>query len=324
MAQTSKHPKRIGGMAFDAELHGLIQRISERNGVSTSHALRSCAGVGRKVLEDPPLRAKVEKAAQDYSSSPRAVYRDAIRCGAGRYDHQQAGTRPMPLKQPPAKYPERIGGIAFSAEDHEAFRRISTSRDISLPQVVRASADIGAAEYEDDRLRQRIEEIALKRGQPERDVVYGSIELGVDEAVSKLRVRRPLLIRDALGGEHARVDRGLSNYINAIMEPFQPESLPDAHSPMKLRADLLEHIDLMEQDPDDDWPHYGWSGTGNELLGLYEACRKSPQDDHDRELARYLGDLFANEVALHRRQQEAKRRREEQVLELRGPQMDDD
>lgn len=330
MPSSSKFPERISGMSFDAEDHRSIQRLCKAHGVSASHVVRSCTGVGLQVYSDVGLRTTIEKVARNYSTDVRTVCKDALSWGLTHLGSLGASWPSKQTVLSTGGYPARIAGIAFSRDDHRAIQRVSAASEISEAQVVRDCVSIGMAAYDWDHLRQQIEDVVLSHGQRERDVVYRAIKQGLDEAVRQLRVRRPLLILDALTGDLARSEARntevilkLAEYVHGVMGSQQPERLPDDGASMRLRDDLLEYArEEIEFEPyeDDVVVHPDWRGTGNELRDLLNACRKDPRDEHDRRLAKYLAGRFAQEIELDRRDEERKRQDAEVLLELRGRQ----
>ena len=315
--------ENIAGTSFPEEDYKLIQYLCERHGVSASHVVRSCTGIGLQVYENAGLRSRVERAARHYGISERRIYQDAMSLGLSHVGHAKSAPRQKQVDQQErtddegdqkrrARHSGRVGGFAFSIADQETIHRQAASREVSNAHVVRDCASIGLAEYERDDLRKRVEEAALKHGLRERDVAYQAVKHGLDEAVGRLRVYRPLAIRDALECTDPELDSKLSDYIFRVLKPFQPVRLPQDVGPVE-NDDYYERDDLVASylPPD-------WRGLRSELDLLHQACRESPYDENDRKMAKYLDGRIREEAEFNRRVAEAQRRREEALFELRG------
>ena len=308
MAKTSRFPEKIGGMSFGTADYQVIQSLCKEHGVSESHVVRSCVGIGLQVYYSVRLRSQIEKAAEHYSTSERTIIQEAVHFGLSQW-REQGGPqfRQQPRQEPleeaetelqsgrTANYPMRVGGLAFSTADHKAIQRISSSLNVSEAHVVRECVSIGLAVYADDRFwRWQIEEAALAHDKQERDIVYAAVQEGLDEALMWLRVKPVLQIRSNLRAEDPELDLKLTEYIHGVMRQPQPVRLPDP----------------IDQEQDD-----AWCDAADQLADLHQTWSKNPQDGHDRALVSYLdGRRDVAEERDRRRHQE----RRAELLELRG------
>ena len=80
---------KIGGVSFDLDSLVAIRQIHERDGVSESHVVRSCAGIGLPVVQDVEIHAQIKRAAERYCTDERQVIQNAVRCGLEQWEWER-------------------------------------------------------------------------------------------------------------------------------------------------------------------------------------------------------------------------------------------
>ncbi len=322
---------KIGGVSFDLDSLVAIRQIHERDGVSESHVVRSCAGIGLPVVQDVEIHAQIKRAAERYCTDERQVIQNAVRCGLEQWEWERewdgppgSGVAVFPAsderwralvqgeqirsqslqetagkgRRRGGKYPARIGGLAFPADDHQIIQRISSVAGTSDAHVVRMTVAIGIAEYTDPWLRSHVEQAALRSGERERTIFYAGLKQGLDEAITRLRVDFAQRVRSEQGAEDTELELKLTEYILDVKGRPQPlRRLPD---PLEDGPTLLDDF--------------------------HRLCSADPHDDLDRAMATYLDhrDATAYEVGATAREVDSRRHAERraELLELGGRELE--